>query len=194
MFRGEGPQAQASIGRNPIAHSEPRVHFYSTEDELLDTLSSYIGEGLRSGESAIVIATPEHLRALRYRLEETDADLIRAMFEDRYITLDAHVGLTSFLVDGVADERMFNEMARTLLRRASVFNRRVRAFGEMVALLWASGNRQATVRLEQFWENFCRAHQVGLLCSYPKALFPAGQIASARRALVEAPAGPSPSI
>jgi hypothetical protein len=182
MHRGEGALTQASFKWDDIASSGHMVQFYSKEEELLDTLCTYIGEGLNAGESAIVIATPEHLRALRYRLEGTDADLIRAMFEDRYITLDASVALTSFMVDGMPDERLFGEMARTLLRRASAFDRRVRAFGEMVALLWGNGHREATMRLEQLWGNFCRNHEVTLLCSYPRTAFLGGRTGSARKA------------
>jgi MEDS: MEthanogen/methylotroph, DcmR Sensory domain len=194
MYRGEGPLTQASFNRNDIAPTEHMVQFYSTEDELLDTLSAYIGEGLKTGESAIVIATPEHLRALRYGLEKTDADLMRAMFEDRYITLEAGVALTSFMVDGLPDERLFDEMARTLLRRASASKRRVRAFGEMVALLWARGNREATVRLEQLWDKFCRTHGVMVLCSYPKAAFPEGVQGSAGEAVSDIRAAHTLSI
>ena len=163
-----------------VAPSEHIAHFYANDEELLDALSAYVSEGLRQGDSAIVIATPEHLRALRYRMEGLDADLIRAMFEDRYITLDAHVALTSFMVNGVPDERLFSEMARSLLRRAAALDRRVRAFGEMVALLWAAGNREATVRLEQLWNQFCRTHAFSLLCGYPQSAFPSSADSTTR--------------
>jgi hypothetical protein len=181
MYRGEGRPSQVSF-KEGAAASGHILQYYSSEEELLDTLSAYIGEGLQKGESAIIIATPEHLRALRYRLESIHADLIRAMFEDRYITIDVNVALTSFMIDGVPDEQLFSEMTRNLLRRASASSRRVRAFGEMVALLWASGNRTGTVRLEQLWEDFCRKREVTVLCSYPKAAFPENAAGAMRKA------------
>lgn len=194
MQRGEGLESQVSFrGKSPVPNGHV-LHFYSSERELLDTLSGYIGEGLNGGESTIVIATPEHLRALRYRLENTDADLIRAMFEDRYITLDASVALTGFMVEGLPDEQLFTDMARNLLRRASVFNRRVRAFGEMESLLWTSGNHKAVVRLEHLWENFCRNHEMAVLCGYPKAAFPGVMATGTRAAEAEIRAAPTPSI
>jgi MEDS: MEthanogen/methylotroph, DcmR Sensory domain len=185
MLRGEDVKTKDTIHSVDLAPSQHILQFYSSEDELLETLSTYVSDGLSLGESAIVIATPEHLRALRYRLEDTDTDLMRAMFEDRYITLEASVALTSFMVDDVPDERMFGEMARSLLRRASANDRRVRAFGEMVALLWAQGKREATVRLEKLWEDFCRAHAITLLCSYPKAAFADGVARRDRQAEAE---------
>jgi hypothetical protein len=183
MNRVDGEDKKEKFDWGAVAPSEHIAQFYEHEDELLDALSAFVGEGLKMGDSAIVIATPEHLRALRYRLDGMKADLIRAMFEDRYITLDARVALSSFMVDDHVDERLFSEMARSLLRRAAVNNRRVRGFGEMVALLWAAGNRDAVVALERLWEQVSRAHGLSILCSYPKALFPAVLTEKARLAL-----------
>jgi hypothetical protein len=47
----------------------------------------------------------------------------------------------------------------------------VRAFGEMVALLWAQGHCGATVRLEYLWSRFCDQQGFSLLCAYPKSGF-----------------------
>jgi hypothetical protein len=48
----------------------------------------------------------------------------------------------------------------------------VRAFGEMVALLWERGDQAATVRLEHLWNDFCRMQTLLLLCAYPRRGFP----------------------
>jgi hypothetical protein len=45
----------------------------------------------------------------------------------------------------------------------------VRAFGEMVALLWAEGKRGAALRLEELWHPFCEREQLPLFCAYPKS-------------------------
>jgi hypothetical protein len=172
MLRGAEQSTMATMDWAALAPSEHIVQFYRDDEELLDTLTAFVGEGVKSGESIVLIATQEHLRALRHRLVEVETDLMRALFEDRYIAIDANVALTSFMVNDLPDETLFGEFARNLLRRASVHNRKVRGFGEMVALLWARGNREATVRLEQMWEYFCNTHAIALLCSYPMAAFP----------------------
>src|ERR1700744_1261275 len=102
MTRGEG-QAKEKFDWAAVEPSEHIAHFYEDDDELLDALSAFIGEGLKAGDGAIVIATPMHLRALRQRLDGLEAYLIRAMFEDRYIALDASVALTSFMVNDLPD-------------------------------------------------------------------------------------------
>ena len=48
---------------------------------------------------------------------------------------------------------------------------RVRAFGEMVAILWKRGHAGATVRLEHLWHEFCQTKAFCLFCAYPRAYF-----------------------
>ena len=43
----------------------------------------------------------------------------------------------------------------------------VRAFGEMVALLWAEGNHAAAIRLEGLWNELQKSHSFSLFCAYP---------------------------
>ncbi|MGH9606324.1 MAG: MEDS domain-containing protein [Terracidiphilus sp.] len=154
-----------------MAPSEHVAQFYEHEDVLLDTLAGFVGGGLDHGESTIVIATPEHLRAIEQRLGDSKTDLARASAEDRYITLDAETALSNFMVKDWPDEDLFADFVNQLILRASVNDRRVRAFGEMVALLWANGLAAATVRLEFLWHHFCQSHAFSLFCAYPKAGF-----------------------
>jgi hypothetical protein len=58
-----------------------------------------------------------------------------------------------------------------LLARARHGGRRVRAFGEMVAVLCARGDQAATVRLEHLWNELCQAQGFSLFCAYPKVGF-----------------------
>lgn len=155
-----------------IAPSEHLAQFYDDEESFLITLAGFISEGVRKGEAAIVVATPEHLSAVASLLANGGVDLAKALAEDRYIPMDAEMCLSTFMVKGRPDEKLFAKFVERLLRRASRNERAARVFGEMVALLWAEGNREATVRLENLWNDFCRRYGFCLLCSYPKAGFP----------------------
>ena len=42
----------------------------------------------------------------------------------------------------------------------------VRAFGEMVDLLWKDGNADAAIRLEELWNELATKYQYSLLCGY----------------------------
>lgn len=50
--------------------------------------------------------------------------------------------------------------------------RRVRAFGEMVAVMWTRGQSGATVQLEHLWHRFCQTKAFSLFCAYPKSGLP----------------------
>jgi signal transduction histidine kinase len=41
----------------------------------------------------------------------------------------------------------------------------------MVALLWAEGNLEAAIQLEQLWNDLAQTHSFELLCAYPMSLF-----------------------
>jgi hypothetical protein len=161
----------ARIFWGEIAPSHHFAQFYLDDAALIDTLTGYVGAGLNAGETTIVIATSEHLRALRFGLARSGVDLVRSAREDRFLTLDAATALTSFMVGGMPDEGLFNSFVDGLLRRARFNGPRVRAFGEMVALLWASGLAAATVRLEFLWQQYCERHTLSLFCAYPRAGF-----------------------
>jgi hypothetical protein len=154
-----------------IAASEHIAQFYEDDDVLIDTLSAFVSGGLNAGESTIIIATPRHLQLLERRLVDTDVDLAGAILEDRYIALDAGASLASFMVKGWPDEERFTNLVNRLLGRATVKNRQVRAFDEMVALLWARGESAANVRLEHLWQKVCLSRPFPIFCAYPKARF-----------------------
>jgi len=167
-----GPNASSTrVFWGEIAPNDHIAHFYEDDETFLSTLAGYIADGLAKGESAIMIATPQHLSALAHLLGSSGVDLMRPLAEDRYIALDARVALSCFMVDGRPNEEMFANLVSYLIKRASKNGRRIRAFGEMVSLLWAQGNHAATVRLEHLWNELCRDHRFCLLCSYPKAGF-----------------------
>ena len=163
------PSADFNDFWGEIAPSEHIAQFYEDDTVLIDTLTGFVGGGLNAGESTIIIATPPHLKLLERRLVNTNVDLVGAILEDRYIALDAEAALASFMVKGWPDDERFASLVGQLLERATVKNRRVRAFGEMVALLWARGDTAATVRLEHLWNRVCQSRSFSLFCAYPKA-------------------------
>lgn len=154
-----------------IAPTQHFAQFYLDDAMLLDTLTGFVGAGLDAGETTIVIATLEHIRALRLGLTSFGIDLERAVCEDRFVTLDSATALTSFMVDDLPNEGLFNSFVDKLLHRASMNGTRVRAFGDMVALLWAAGQYAASAGLETLWKQYCERHSFSLFCAYPRSGF-----------------------
>jgi hypothetical protein len=154
-----------------IAPCDHVVQIYETDDAFLDLLHGFVNEGLSSGDSVIVIATDAHILGLNQRLIKSGRDVNAIIDKNLYIPLDADKTLSQFMVNDWPDENLFIRVVSDLIGKAKEDNRRVRAFGEMVALLWAKGQIGATVRLEQLWNKFCESEAFCLFCAYPKGGF-----------------------
>jgi hypothetical protein len=63
------------------------------------------------------------------------------------------------------------KLVTRIIKKARKGNRKIRAFGEMVAILWAQGHNGATVHLEHLWNKFCENESFCLFCAYPKSGF-----------------------
>ena len=157
--------------REPNVPRDHVVQFYTDDTAFLDSLSGFIAEGLKNGESIIVVATTSHRHSLEFRLRALGFQITDLVRDDRYIAVDAEETLAKFMIDGLPDARVFQQLAGQLLARARKNGRSVRAFGEMVALLWAKGNKAATSRLEHLWNDLRRKHDFLLFCAYPRKGF-----------------------
>lgn len=147
------------------------VQFYETDETLVASLTEFIGAGLGSGEAGIVIATPAHRKSLATKLVAQGIDLASVEERKQFIALDAAQTLSQFMIDGSPDERRFNEAVGELIKTTLSRHRGLRAFGEMVALLWADGNGAAAIRLEELWNSLADSHRFSLFCAYPAAGF-----------------------
>jgi hypothetical protein len=165
------PATQNSVFWGEIAPCEHIAQFYEHDSVLLDALAGFVGGGLKQGEGVIVLATDEHLKALDQRLNASGVDLQKAKSQDQYIAVLAEDALGKFMVNQWPDDQLFANFVAELLARAQNGGRRVRAFGELVALMWAMGQIAATVRLEFLWHQLCHQKSFSLFCAYPKAGF-----------------------
>jgi hypothetical protein len=157
-----------------ISPCEHLVQIYQDDAVFLDTLEGFVAGGLRAGEGVVVIATEPHLAALEQRLLAAGVDLKLATLQDQYIALPAKQTLAKFMMRGWPDDILFDQVVTDLLKRAGKGGRRVRAFGEMVALLWDEGHTGATVRLEHLWHRMCHERGFSLFCAYPRIGFTQG--------------------
>lgn len=178
--RTRGPTSWHDLGKGDHA-----CQIYRDEAELLDTLSAFVGGGLWMGESAVVIATDAHLTQLDDRLRQTGLDLAHFRADGRYIALSADQTLSSFTDGGWPDEERFMRALTPLIERARGEGRAVRAFGEMVHLLWSRGHYAGAVRLEHLWNKLLQRESMRLVCAYSRTHFATGSLA-ARRAVQNA--------
>jgi hypothetical protein len=151
-----------------IAPYDHVVQIYEDDEAFLDLLTGFVAGGLSRSESIVAIATEAHLSGLDKRLAASGVSVTDLLAKDQYIRLDAEEALARFMVNDWPDENLFNQLVGDLLARAKKNGQNVRAFGEMVAILWAKGQVGATIRLEQLWNMFCENEAFCLFCAYPQ--------------------------
>jgi len=160
---------------NPAVHLSHAVQFYGEDSFLVDELSRFIGGALGAGDAAVVIATKSHRDGIAQQLQSLGLDAARAVEQGRYLSLDAAETLAKFMRGNWPDATLFAEVIGSVMSQAAAAVRgatpRIAAFGEMVALLWAQGNAEAAVRLEQLWNDLAQSHPLSLRCAYPMSGF-----------------------
>lgn len=159
----------SEVGR--IRAGDHSVQFYEDDSFLLDSVTTYIREGLRSGDACLVVATKPHREALAAQLLGHGLDVVNDGLGEQYFSFDAEETLSQLMVDGVVQPALFNSIVGDLVQRISAGGRKVRAFGEMVALLAARENFPAAIELEQCWNRLQQDHAFTLLCAYSLANF-----------------------
>ena len=95
--------------------------------------------------------------------------------DGQLMMLDTDEILSKFMGGSTPDWQLFRLHVGGLIARAGAGRarskgaprRRVRAYGEMVDVLWRDGNADAAVRLEELWNELAEVHRFDLLCAYP---------------------------
>ena len=143
------------------------VQFYGHEEELADRVAGYLLGALQHGGVAVVIATAAHRRAFETRLTRAGVDVAAAARAGTYRTLDAGDAVRTLTAGGQLDRDAFDRLIGRLIADAGQGERPVRAYGEMVALLWDAGLVNDAVQLEEMWSSLGLTRPFSLFCSYP---------------------------
>lgn len=156
------------------AHEHHAVQFYDNEKSLYTTVAGFLGQGLVDGQPAIMIATASHRVAILEYLQGRLIDVDLAQRNGDLVVLDAHQTLALFMVDDMPDARAFESSVG--LRIADMLKKRsqyalIRAYGEMVDVLWKEGKPDAAIRLEILWNKLAGRYGFALLCGYSMGNF-----------------------
>lgn len=169
--RPDDRSVAATLDACDAVRCEHSVQFYESDTFLLDSLADYIGTALRQGEAGVVVLTEDHRDGLERRLAAHGVDLDAARASGSYLPFDAAETLAKFMVDGLPSRVPFEDAIGRALDYAARDGRPVRAFGEMVAILWQSGQHEAAIQLEQLWNDLSESREFTLMCAYPMRLF-----------------------
>jgi hypothetical protein len=149
------------------------VQLYGTDDRALTkNVSRFLLDGLNGGDGLVVIATIEHIGGFVGPLRN-EAAYQEAVRNGWMAFLDAQAMLSRYMVSGQPDRDRFVASVGEALQRVRdrAPSGGVRAYGEMVGILWAAGQRGAAIRVEGYWNALLRSTSCSLFCAYPIDVF-----------------------
>jgi hypothetical protein len=145
------------------------MRFYADANRLFADVGRFLLEGLKNDEAVIVIATAAHRLAFQGLLRAGSIDLAAATASRQLLLLDAEESLARFMIgtleDGMPDSETFRALVRAHLAEVQAYSR-VRAYGEMVSLLFERGNQLGSARLQTLWNELAASRRFDLYTAY----------------------------
>lgn len=149
------------------------VKFYESRESLCQIVADFLSEGLVQQQPALAIATPEHRAGILAELRGRNLDVDRLQATGLLTLLDVSDLLDGFMVDGMPDAALFIAATSLAIERACRDRKdvTVRAYGEMVDVLWKAGHDAAAIRVELLWNKLAMTHDFSMLCGYSMGTF-----------------------
>ena len=149
------------------------VQFYEDSASLCRMVADFLGDGFAAGEPAVVIATPAHEQQIMEELTRRRIEVDQVRRAGELVVLDAEETLGACMINGTPDGELFSRYLGTVLRQVGRIRPRItiRAYGEMVDVLWKAGQTEAAVKLEVLWNALALQHNFSLLCGYAMGQF-----------------------
>src|SRR5436189_2260259 len=160
-----------------LEHPHSGGHFVqlyeADETALAANVGLYLWEGLRRGEGVLCVVTPEHQELFSRHLDSLGADLPTLLASRQLIFLDAQQTMAEFMVEGQPNWQRFEKAIRAAMRmvRTPGGAEGLRAYGEMVGILWKARQFAAAIRLEQLWNKLLEQSDFSLYCAYAIDIF-----------------------
>jgi len=142
------------------------VQVYQDETFLVATVTHFIMAGLQNGEAIIVVATRSHREAFISALEAQGTYTTSAKNQGQIRFFDAESVLSTFMVGATPEWEVFEKFIGSIIQDAHLKYKAVRAYGEMVNVLWQKGRLDAAIRVEEYWNRLAELEDFSLLCTY----------------------------
>lgn len=150
-----------------LSNGQHVCQFHRDGKTLSASVGAYVDAGLADREGVVAIVVADRGTCLIEYLRARGIDVDGAMADGQLVLLDAHETLHCFMRDGSPDQKTFNAtfipVLRGFVKRGYT---RVRAYGEMVSVLWNYGNPAAAIALEKLWNDLGQRYRFALYCGY----------------------------
>jgi MEDS: MEthanogen/methylotroph, DcmR Sensory domain/Histidine kinase-like ATPase domain len=163
-----------------VGDGEHVVQFYDDDTDLVQAVGRYLVRAIGEGSAAIVIASEPHWQAFEAELVGAGIDVADATADGTIAWLDAARTLSLFVDDeGRIDPAAFRLVIGGVVGWARGGGRAVRAYGEMVGLLWDAGDVLGAIELEKLWNELSYDLNFGVWCGYRAKSVAGGEHADA---------------
>lgn len=146
------------------------VAYYDNDNSLVQSVCDFLRAGTDAGETCIVIARSEIITKL-YREYSSTSGFSHTLSNEKHLVFRAEAVLDNFMINGMPNRTKFFKTIRELLDEADNKGKPVRAYGDMVALLWEQGNKEGAVALEELWSEATQKYHFSRYCAYPHTDF-----------------------
>lgn len=170
------------------------VQVYDDLAELARTLGSYLAAGFRAGEPALVLASAQHWPTFTAELKARGWDPERLRAEGTLAYRDADETLRAFMRDGLPSPELFEQSVGALVDEIAerAPGKTIRAFGEMVDVLWRQGSERGAIAVEELWNELAESRRFALLCAYQLDIFDIAVQTSALPEIIRTHSHPRP--
>ena len=155
------------------------VQFYSDEAACLSGFTCFIEAALKAEKPVIFVATESHRKRTLQNLLARGVDTAAAIEQGRFLPVDVHQALSTFMVNDLPDPVRFQKVLDDVLASAAKAAKeqpaRVAACGEFAPTLWAQGKADAAVQVERLTDEIAKTRNVDILCGYVLNNFQRGQ-------------------
>ena len=144
-------------------HKHSVQFFGKDRAQAANNAGAFFAGTLEDGGGAVVIAAEDRRNAIVAECERRLGPGAAA----RITCLDAAETLEKFMVANRPDPACFNRVVGGQVRQLVGQHKGLRAYGEMVGLLWDAGEPSAAIALEEQWNDLLASVNFELFCGYP---------------------------
>ena len=143
-----------------------KVQFYDPDAFPADQIATFLCDGLKVGEGAVVVTTADHLNLIKECMANNGMDTTALEKTGLWFFLDANATMRALRKNGKSDDALLNAVLTVPIEHAKRLspNGRLRIFGEMADLCVGSGDLATCLQLENRGKGFTTDFQI--YCAY----------------------------
>ncbi len=145
---------------------EHALHVFRDDAGLATTVATFLAPAFSDRQAVLAIGTRAHVAAIEQRLRTEGRDVDAARRRGQYVSMDAEQMIPRLLRNGLPTQETLDAAVGVHVSRLAREHGGVRAFGELMSLLWRDGKRAAALRLEDLWNDSLGDLPLALVCGY----------------------------